>query len=303
LSPLPYACLFSRRRLSLASALVFATAGSAHAATQVALPAYVFPNDPYLQSLIDPVQTPVPPSIVIVNLDNGDTDESSLDPVADQLRARIAANGQHVQVIGYVHTDNGQRATSDIDTSVDRYLTVRNGSIHYDGIFFDMVPNACGSTAGLTDFRDKLLLARQHVASDLGGAPGLVVNNVGTAVPDCFLQPGYVTADVFVTFEDTAAHYAVNASSVGWQYGWVGGNVIVSGSYSMGTEFPNTQFWHLIYNIGAADWQNALTLASQRNAGYVDITDAYMVGSNLNPWTASPSYLNAEIQAASSLTQ
>lgn len=285
------------RRLAAALALTVAAATSLHA-TEVALPAYVFPNDPYLQDLIDPVKTPVPPSIVIVNIGNGDLDESSLDGVADQLRARTTASGKHVQVIGYVHTDNGTRPDPDIQASVDRYLTVRNNAIHYDGIFFDIVSNVCGTSTNPTAIRDKYRLAREYVWSRLGGSNGLVVNNVGTAVPDCYLQLGHETADVFVTFEDTAAHYAVNASSVGWQYGWVGGNVIVNGAYSLGTEFTNTQFWHLVYNAGAADWSPTLQLAKQRNAGYVDATDGYQVNGILNPWTVKPSYLNAEISAA-----
>lgn len=278
-------------------ALTVATATSLHA-TEVALPAYVFPNDPYLQDLIDPVKTPAPPSIVIVNIGNGDTDESILDGVADQLRARTTTSGKHVQVIGYVHTDNGTRPDADIQASVDRYLTVRNSAIHYDGIFFDIVSNVCGTSDNPTAIRDKYRLAREYVWSRLGGATGLVVNNVGTAVPDCYLQLGHETADVFVTFEDTAAHYAVNASSVGWQYGWVGGNVIVNGQYSLGNEFSNVQFWHLVYNADAADWSSTLQLTEQRNAGYVDATDGYQVGSVLNPWTVKPSYLNAEINAA-----
>ncbi|WP_170275708.1 hypothetical protein [Paraburkholderia megapolitana] len=59
---------------------------------EVAVPAYVFPGDPFLTTMEDPVKMPVPPSIVIVNIANGDADESILDHDADLLRARVAAS-------------------------------------------------------------------------------------------------------------------------------------------------------------------------------------------------------------------
>lgn len=269
---------------------------------EVGLPAYVYPNDPYLTVLEDPVKTPVPPSVVIVNIANGDADESILDHDADLLRARTAANGGPVKVIGYVHTDNGLRAPDAINASVDRYLTVRNGSVHYDGIFFDMVPNLCGPSANSTEWRDKLRAARNYVTSKLPGAQSFVVNNIGTAVPDCYLQAGNDTADVFITFEDTAAHYLVDASANGWQYGWVGGNVITNGQFASGTQY-GPRFWHLVYNAGNADWATVVNKAFERYAAYVDATDAYMVGQYLNPWTAIPSYLNNEIAYAGGLRQ
>ena len=49
---------------------------------------------------------------------------------------------------------------------------------------------------------------------------------------------------IFCTFEDTEAHY--NGS------GWVGGNVFNAGTgkYRLGTDFPQQQFMHLVYNAG-----------------------------------------------------
>ncbi|WP_183085288.1 spherulation-specific family 4 protein [Trinickia fusca] len=269
---------------------------------EVGLPAYVYPGDPFLTTLEDPVKTPVPPSVVIVNIGNGDADESILDHDADLLRARTAANGGPVKVIGYVHTDKALRSLDDIKASVDRYLNARNGSVHYDGIFFDEVPNLCGASATSTEWRDKLRAARVYVTSKLPGVQSFVVNNLGTAVPDCYLQAGNDTADVFITFEDTAAHYLVDASANGWAYGWVGGNIIANGQYASGAEY-GPRFWHLVYNTGNADWATVVNKAFGRFAAYVDATDAFMVGPYLNPWTAIPSYLNAEIGYAGGLRQ
>lgn len=268
---------------------------------EVGVPAYVYPGDPYLKALEDPVQTPVPPSIVIVNIGNGDADESILDHDADLLRARTAANGGPVKVIGYVYTSYGQRTDDAIRYSVDRYLTARNGSIHYDGIFFDEVPSSCGPTTGDMSWRDKYRRAREYVWAKLPNTQYLVVDNIGTAVASCYLDTDHDTADVFVTFEDTAAHYLVNAPSDGSGPGWVGGNVISGGQYVSGSQYGSSRFWHLVYNAGNADWATVVNTAFQRQAGYVLATDAYMVGPYVNPWTVMPSYLNGEVAYAGSL--
>jgi hypothetical protein len=198
----------ARRRLTpMRATLSIALGATALTASargiEVGVPAYVFPGDPYLSALEDPVKTPVPPSIVIVNIANGDADESILDHDADLLRARIAASGDHVKVIGYVYTSYGARPDPDIDFSIDRYLTARNGSIHYDGIFFDEVPPTCGPTAGDMSWRNKYRAAREYVWSKLPNTEDLVVNNVGTAVASCYLETNHDTADVFVTQRET----------------------------------------------------------------------------------------------------
>ncbi|MFL9875475.1 spherulation-specific family 4 protein [Paraburkholderia megapolitana] len=270
---------------------------------EVAVPAYVFPGDPFLTTMEDPVKMPVPPSIVIVNIANGDADESILDHDADLLRARVAASREHVKVIGYVHTTHGARSVADVEASIDRYLAPRNGAVHYDGIFFDEGIADCGPTAGSMQYRDYYRTLREYVWSKYPtSAQSLEVINIGTAVNDCYLDPAHRAADVFVTFEDTADHYMTNAVDVGWKYGWVGGNVIVNGTYALGTQYDSTSFWHLVYNTSQATWSSVLDTALQRYAGYVDATDAYMVGTSLNPWAQMPSYLNSEVTYANTLS-
>jgi hypothetical protein len=280
-----------------------AVAGDARG-IEVGLPVYVYPTDPFLTTLEDPVKTPVPPSIVIVNIGNGDADESILDNAADILRARTAANGGHVKVIGYVYTSRAARSVANVEASVDRYLTARNGAIHYDGIFFDEGVAQCGSAPGLMDYRDYYRTLREYVWSKIPANSGdLEVINVGTAVSDCYLDPAHRAADTFVTFEDTADHYAVNAGpATGWAYGWVGGNVITNGQYALGTQYDSSSFWHLVYNTNQATWSSVTGTALSRYAGYVDATDAYLLNGVLNPWAVIPSYLNQEIIYAGTLS-
>lgn len=304
--------MFSKRRLlrgshlSLGALLLTICSVASARAIQVALPVYVFPEDPFFQSLLDPAQTPIPPALVIVNIGNGDGDVALLDHDVERLRARFLPNGQHVKVIAYVHTGVGKRPEAEVRTSIQRYLKRQNGRNHYDGIFFDEVANTCGSAPGLNDYRDRYLRYRRYVQAQFRNKAALIVNNLGTAVPACFLQKGRETADVFITFEDSAAHYLTDASSVDWRYGWVGGNVIVNDRYVLGDEFGASRFWHLVYNVDNSEpayAQQIVDKAFQRHASYVDATDAYLVGEQLNPWTTLPRYLNETIRHAETLNQ
>lgn len=271
---------------------------------EIAVPAYVYPGDPFLATMEDPVKMPVPPSIVIVNVANGDADESVLDHDADLLRARMAASGDHVKVIGYVHTTHGARPIADVEASIDRYLAARNGSVHYDGIFFDEGIADCGPIAGSMQYRDYYRKLREYVWSKMPArAQDLEVINIGTAVNTCYLDPAHRAADVFVTFEDSYDHYLTNAVDAGWAYGWVGGNVIANGQYAQGAEYDSSSFWHLVYNTSQARWSSVVDTALRRHAGYVDATDAYRVGQLLNPWAQMPSYLNSEVIYGNTVSQ
>jgi hypothetical protein len=114
-------------------------------------------------------------------------------------------------------------------------------------------------------------------------AADLVVNNPGTAIADCYLEPGHRTADVYVTFEDTYAAYTSGA--------WHGGNVFDSlDGYRPGTELdPNgTAFWHLVHDVpDEAAMRTTLRTAVERGAGYAYATSGAMP----NPWNAAPAWM------------
>ncbi len=291
--------------IACASTPAFAAGGAR--GIEVALPAYVFADDPFLQDLKNPVKTPVPPAIVVLNIGNGDVDVSQLDPEADALRQRVTASGERVKVIGYVYTSKGLRDDAAIRESIGRYLQPRNGAVHFDGIFFDEVPRECGPTPGSMEWRDKYRSLREYIWSSLPRTEELVVNNVGTAVFDCYLETGHDTADTFITFEDSAAHYMTDALSVGWKYGWLGGNVVQNNAYLPGEQYGSWRFWHLVYGVDANNWATVVQTAIQRYAGYVDATDdIYSLDSKgkevLNPWDRKPAFLNDEIGYAGSLS-
>ena len=282
----------------------------AAAPVDIAVPAYVFPDDPFITRLLDPAVPP--PAVVVLNLDNGDGDVTVLDRVADALRARKTADGTPVRVIGYVWTGTATpvslRPQPDVRGRVDAWLEPRNGKVHYDGIFFDVTTVTCGPTPGSMDYRDHYRSLREHVQGKVPDA--LVVNNPGTAVPACYLDPAHRTADVFVTFEGSAAAYATTAASpaMGGGY-WLGGNVTADGHYVLGDQltFPGTDgqpatvdidpssFWHIVHTTPAGEGAALVDKARERHAGHFVATHAAIDG---NPYDQIPKDLDAQIKRA-----
>lgn len=281
------ACLVSIAAL-ISVGVATTPAAAASRGLEIGVPAYVFHGDAYLTDLESASKTPRPPSVVILNIGNGDSDVSQLDADADALRARIDQHGEHVKVIGYVHTDFAARPVADVERSIDRWLTSRAGGIHYDGIFFDLVTRDCGPTAGSTAYRDYYRKLREYVWNKIPTIADLVVDNVGSAVSDCYLMPGHDTADTFVTFEGSRMDYTNN---------WVGGNIITNGSYVLGDAYPSWRYWHIIYSTGPADYQTVLATSFTRYAGMATATDA----ASGTPHNAAPCYLNSVIGYANTL--
>ncbi|WP_314241895.1 spherulation-specific family 4 protein [Streptomyces kutzneri] len=247
----------------------------------IGVPAYVWANDPMLTDL---TATAPAPSVVVLNPGNGDSPfDGPWRARADALRARTTSAGEKTRVLGYVHTDHGNRGIAAVKASVDNYLKTPDGRLHVDGIFFDVVSRDCGPANATRDYYAEL---RRYVQDAMAAvdpaAPDLVVNNPGTAIADCYLEPGHRTADVFVTFEDTYAAYT--------GAGWLGGNVFdhLSG-YRSGAELDpsGTAFWHLVHDVPDTEAMRAtLRTAFDRGAGYAYATSTVMP----NPWNAGPTW-------------
>ncbi|WP_326593012.1 spherulation-specific family 4 protein [Streptomyces sp. NBC_01294] len=248
---------------------------------EIGVPAYVWANDAMLTDL---TATGPAASVVVLNPGNGDSPfNGPWRARADALRARTTSTGEKTKVLGYVHTDHGNRDIAAVKASVDNYLKTPDGRLHVDGIFFDVVSRDCGPANATRDHYAEL---RRYVQDAMNAAdpaaPDLVVNNPGTAIADCYLEPGRRTADIFVTYEDTYAAYT--------GAGWLGGNVFDHRSgYRAGTELdPSaTAFWHLVHDVPDADAMRAtLRTAFARGAGYAYATSTVMP----NPWNAGPTW-------------
>ncbi|MFF1556624.1 spherulation-specific family 4 protein [Streptomyces sp. NPDC058279] len=248
---------------------------------EIAVPAYVGADDPMLWDL---TATGPAVSVVVLNPGNGDSPFGARwQARADALRGGTTATGERPKVLGYVHTDHGNRDPAAILASVDNYLKTPDGRLHVDGIFFDVVSRDCGPANATRDLYERL---RRYVEDTVHAVdpalPDLVVNNPGTAIADCYLQPGHRTADIFVTFEDTYAAYTSG--------GRLGGNVFdESGGYRVGSELDptGTAFWHLVHDVpDASAMRSTLRTAFDRGAGYAYATSAAMP----NPWNTPPAW-------------
>ncbi|MFI9329407.1 spherulation-specific family 4 protein [Kitasatospora sp. NPDC052868] len=271
---------------ALAATAVAAPGGGAAAAAErprgleVAVPAYVLPGDPMLAAL--PTTRPAP-SIVILNPYNGYAPfDAAWQAQADALRTGTTAHGGRTRVLGYVDTAHGTLPQAVVRATVDNYLKTADHRLHVDGIFFDQSERDCGAANATRDYYAALRAYVQETVYAISPqAQDLVVDNPGTAVADCYLEPGHRTADVFVTFEGPYADYAA---------GWLGGNVFnpAAGYYSGAALDPSgTAFWHLVYDTpDAAAMRTALDTAFTRGAGYVYATDDAMD----IPWDAAPGW-------------
>ncbi|MFF4318818.1 spherulation-specific family 4 protein [Streptomyces sp. NPDC001568] len=250
----------------------------------IAVPAYVWSDD---RMLTDLTATGPAASVVVLNPGNGDSPfDAPWRARADALRAGVTATGERTKVLGYVHTDHGNRDIAAAKASVDNYLGPADGGdgrLHVDGIFFDVVSRDCGPGNATRDYYAEL---RRYVQESMHAvdpnAPDLVVNNPGTAIADCYLEPGHRTADTYVTYEDTYAEYVSG--------GWLGGNVFNARTgYRGGSEYDpsGTAFWHLVHDVpDEATMRDTLRTAFERGAGYAYATDTVMP----NPWNTGPAW-------------
>ncbi|WP_330329005.1 spherulation-specific family 4 protein [Streptomyces sp. NBC_00536] len=247
----------------------------------IAVPAYVWADDPMLDEL---TATGPAAAVVVLNPGNGDAPfDAPWQARADVLRGGTTANGERTRVLGYVHTDHGNRPPAEVKASVDHYLKTADRRLHVDGIFFDVVSRDCGPANATRDlYADYHRYVQDAMQAVDPAAPDLVVDNPGTAIADCYLEPGHRTADIFVTFEDTYAAYRGS--------GWLGGNVFSERTgYRAGAELDpsGTAFWHLVHDVpDAAAMRTTLSTAFTRGAGYAYATSTAMP----NPWNATPDW-------------
>ncbi|HEY8041541.1 MAG TPA: spherulation-specific family 4 protein [Polyangiaceae bacterium] len=164
---------------------------------------------------------------------------------AQYTQAIARAHGAGQTIVGYVHTSYAARPLAQVEADVDAWYGFYPA---VDGVFVDET-STDAATVG-TYYKPLF----DHVKAESGG-PRVVVINPGTLVAEPFMT----AADVVVTFEDTYAHYTDGTYPP--NPAWMAG-------------YARWRFWHLVLSAPtAAAMQNAVTIARQRNAGYVYVTD------------------------------
>ncbi|MGH7294301.1 MAG: spherulation-specific family 4 protein, partial [Polyangiaceae bacterium] len=198
-------------------------------------------------------------ALLIANPDSGPGSSTQADYTSEI--AAVHAAGQIL--VGYVHTQYAARPISDVEADIDAWYSSYPG---IDGVFSD---ETSSDKSTVSPYYEPLY---EYVKKKKGA--DLVIVNPGTGVDESFMQ----AADVIVTFEDTYAKYT-GASTPSWVTG-----------------YPRWRFWNLVLSTSSvSDMQNAVSLARQRNVGYVYVTDQ-------GPGTAyeqivSGSYWQAEVAA------
>lgn len=194
------------------------------------------------------------PGIMIMNPASGSGVSSDPNYVTDVNSAK--AKG--IKIYGYVDSNYGSRPANEMQTEIQNYKTWYNVT----NIFLDQTPSAPTALAyyqSIVDFAHS--------------------NTVGSKVmfnPGVFPDEQYVSvADILVVHENTYAGY-LSVSVPSWVY-----------------NYPASKFYHIVHTTSLAELPNALSLAHNRNAGYVYVTD----DSGVNPYDQLPSYWDTEINS------
>jgi hypothetical protein len=202
-------------------------------AQKIALAMYVDPSDPAWAQAKMAAPTV---SLLIANPNSGPG--TTVDASYTQAIAAAHAVGQIV--VGYVHTSYGARPIAQVEADVDTWYALYPS---VDGIFSDETST---DPTNVTPYYKPIY---DYVKAKSGAR--VVVINPGTATSESYMQ----ASDIVMSFEDVYANY-VNAVTPSWV-----------------ASYPRARFWHIVLSASQAQMTNAVTLARQRNAGFVYVTD------------------------------
>ncbi len=156
-------------------------------------------------------------------------------------------------MIGYVHTSYGARSTDLVLADVTKYAEFYG----VKDIFFDEVSSS-----------EEQLPYYRTLSDTVRAAGGQVVLNPGVHPHEGYMALG----DRVVTFEGTYDTYR-RAQIPAWT-----------------AKHDPTKFTHLVYSTHRRNMGNALSLAENRRAGNVYVTN----DGGTNPWDSLPTYWSEE---------
>jgi hypothetical protein len=185
--------------------------------------------------------------IVILNPDYGPG--NAFDSNYSLIVQRAQQSGEHV--LGYVYTNY---ADGSIPVSeVEQWISDWYNWYHVDGIFFDEVQSYC-TNASIAYYTALYNYTKSQIGSDI------VVLNPGNPIGQCYAP----ISDILVTFEGNYAQYVSNYTASAWT-----------------RDYPPSHFWHIVYNATTlAETQEVISLAGQRGAGWIYVSDGLARGVN-----------------------
>jgi hypothetical protein len=212
---------------------------------RMAIPAYFAPGTLWNQAIAGAPRV----RIMVMNPYNGP------GAAFDSGYAAAVSNAQAagIQVMGYVYTSYGTRATNDVRNDIDTY----ESWYHVDGIFLDEVSPYPAQ-----------LYYYQDVDAYIQAYPGsTTILNPGVHPDEAYMGVG----DIVLSFEGNYATYNNSFSLPAWA-----------------KTYPSDRFWHVVWNTTQNQMKTAIEQRSrQRNAGLVYVTNDG--GTNgLNPYDTLP---------------
>jgi Spherulation-specific family 4 len=216
----------------------------------IAVPSYFYPGSQWDQ--LASASSTV--GLTIINPNSGPG--ATRDPnYVNQVNKSKAAG---LQVIGYVYTKWGSRASAQVKNDIDRYYSWYG----VDGIFLDEASTDCTKESYYSDLN-------KYVKSK--GGKGITTINPGVSTQECYIN----SADIIVNFEGVYSDY------LNWTATWE-------------TKYDPSRFWHLVYATPSpVEAGTAISLAKSRGAGWIYTTDLTLP----NPWGALATYWTKEVAA------
>jgi hypothetical protein len=244
--------------LALTAALLLARNA---AAMQILVPAYFYPDPAGGSANLWQALADSAASVPITAILNPASGPGAVvDPNYSNAVSTLRSAGG--KVVAYVSTAYGTRDAQLVAEEIDRYASFYD----IDGFFLDEMSNA-------SDRLDYYVGLRDHIR---GMNPGYrIIGNAGTNTLASYLT----VADTLVTFENAAGYefYQVDP--------WANAH-------------EADRFAHLLYDVAdASAMQRAVSLAAQRNVGYLYVTD----DDGVNPWDRLPTYWQAEVATISTV--
>jgi hypothetical protein len=251
-----------KKLFTLLTSLIVSISLNAHA-TELLVPAYFYPSSDPNQSFWDEMTTAASQGAsitAIMNPNSGPTNAVNSDYTAAVNAFRTAGG----KVIGYVSTQYGARAASEVLADVSAYQSF----YHIDGIFLDEMHNIAATVPYYQSLRSDIFAIN---------ASYKVFGNAGTNTLEAYAG----VADTLITYENQT-DYSGNTPDT-----WA-------------ANYAASHFANLLYNVNTAtEMQAAIAVASQRNVGYIYVTN----DNGANPWDTLPSYWTAEVAAVSTVPE
>ena len=228
---------------------------------RISVPLYSNPNEEWNQVVSSSPTT----GILIINPNFGPG--YSPDPV--YASAIQTAQQKGIKVLGYVYTSyaDGSVPVSKVENWIKEWYSW----YHVDGIFFDEVNSTCSNQT--VNYYTALY---NYTKSQTG--PDIVILNPGGPAGNCYAS----ISDILVTFEGDYSGFINHYIADNWTL-----------------SYPANRFWQIVYNATTlSEVQNAVQLASQRDSGWIFVTNGLSIG--VNALGRLPPYFCQEVEVVNS---